>query len=125
MRELGCNWELGFLRVFLCTIVFSLIIVKSLQLRGRRQIAEPRKYCLVRVIIFFGVCFLYLFCFSQVGNFDLNSLQVVSEPMVVCGEGGDVFMVPTQRDRESLNGPHTKILEKKERKRKSPTKEYC
>ena len=46
-------WELGFLRVFLCTIVFSLIIVKSLQLRGRRQIAEPRKYCLVRVIVFF------------------------------------------------------------------------
>ena len=60
-------WELGFLRVFLCTIVFSLIIVKSLQLHGRRQIAEPRKYCLVRVIVFFGVCFLYLFCFSQVG----------------------------------------------------------
>ena len=60
-------WELGFLRVFLCTIVFSLIIVKSLQLRGHRQIAEPRKYCLVRVIVFFSVCFLYLFCFSQVG----------------------------------------------------------
>ena len=65
-RELGCNWELGFLKVFLCTIVFSLIIVKSLQLRGRRQIAEPCKYCLVRVIVFFGVCFLYLFCFLQV-----------------------------------------------------------
>ena len=63
---LGCNWDLGFLRVFLCTILFSLIIVKSLQLRGRRQIAEPRKYCLVRVIVFFDVCFLYLFCFSQV-----------------------------------------------------------
>ena len=64
---LGYNWDLGFLRVFLCTIVFSLIIVKSLQLRGRRQIAEPRKFCLVRVIVFFDVCFLYLFCFSQVG----------------------------------------------------------
>ena len=63
---LGCNWDLGFLRVFLCTIVFSLIIVKSLQLCGRRQIAEPRKYCLVRVIVFFDVCFLYLFYFSQV-----------------------------------------------------------
>ena len=25
---------------------------KSLQLRGRRQIAKPRKYCLVRVIVF-------------------------------------------------------------------------
>ena len=65
-RVLGCNWDLGFLRVFLCTIVFSQIIVKLLQLRGRRQIAEPRKYCLVRVIVFFDVCFLYLFCFSQV-----------------------------------------------------------
>ena len=60
-------WELGFLRVFLCTIVSPYFIVKSLQLRGRRQIAEPRKYCVVRVIVFFGVCFLYLFCFSQVG----------------------------------------------------------
>ena len=58
-------WELGFLRVFLCTIVSPYFIVKSLQLRGRRQIAEPRKYCLMRVIVFFDVCFLYLFCFSQ------------------------------------------------------------
>ena len=60
-------WESGFLRVFLCTIISPYFIVKSLQLRGRRQIAEPRKYCLVRVIVFFDVCFLYLFCFSQVG----------------------------------------------------------
>ena len=59
-------WELGFLRVFLCTIVSPYVIVKSLQLRGRRQIAEPRKYCLVCVIFFFDVHFLYLFCFSQV-----------------------------------------------------------
>ena len=44
--------ELDFLRVFLCTIVSPYFIVKSLQLRGRRQIAEPRKYCLVRVIVF-------------------------------------------------------------------------
>ena len=42
-----------------CTLYSSLILVKSLQLRGRRQIAEPRKYCLVRVIVFFGVRFLY------------------------------------------------------------------
>ena len=59
-------WELGFLRVFLYTIVSPYFIVKSLQLRGRRQIVEPRKYCLVRVIVFFDVCFLYLFYFSQV-----------------------------------------------------------
>ena len=61
-------WELGFLRVFRCTIVSPYFIVKFLQLRGRRQIVEPRKYCLVRVIVLFGVCFFYLFCFSQVGN---------------------------------------------------------
>ena len=64
---LGCNWDLGFLRVFLYTIVSPYFIVKSLQFRGRRQIAEPCKYCLVRVIVFFDVCFFYLFCFSQVG----------------------------------------------------------
>ena len=34
------------------TLYSSLIIVKSLQLRGRRKIAKPRKYCLVRVIVF-------------------------------------------------------------------------
>ena len=51
--------------------LFSLIIVKSLQLRERRQIAKPRKYYLVRVIVFFGVYFLYFFCFLQVGNFRL------------------------------------------------------
>ena len=61
VRELGCNWELGFLRVFLYTIVSPYFIGKSLQLRGRRQIAEPCKYFLVRVIVFFGVCFLYFF----------------------------------------------------------------
>ena len=41
-------------------ISFSLIIVKSLQLREYRQISQPRKYCLVRMIVFFYVCFLYL-----------------------------------------------------------------
>ena len=41
------------------TLYFSLIIVKSLQLRGRRQIAKLRKYYLVCVIVFFGMYFLY------------------------------------------------------------------
>ena len=68
-------WELGFLRVFLCIIVSPYFIVKSLQLRGRRQIAEPRKYCLVRVIVFFDVCFLYLFFVSHRLEFCLNSLH--------------------------------------------------
>ena len=36
--------------------------MKSLQLRGRRQIAKPRKYCLVRVIVFlWRVFFFFLF----------------------------------------------------------------
>ena len=48
--------------------------------------------------------------------------QVVLELMVVCGKGGKVFMVPIQWGQKSLNGPHTKILEKK---KKSPTNEYC
>ena len=54
-------------KLYCHTLYFSLIIVKSLQLGGHRKIAEPCKYCLVRVIVFFDVCFLYLFCFSQVG----------------------------------------------------------
>ena len=54
VREKDCSHNF-----VLC--IFSLIIVKSLQLRGRRQIAEPRKYCLVRVIVFFGVCFSLFF----------------------------------------------------------------
>ena len=46
------------------TLYSSLIIVKSLQLHGRRQIAESCKYCLVRVIFFFfGVCFLFFILF--------------------------------------------------------------
>ena len=45
--------------------ILSLIIVKSLQLRGRKQIAESRKYCLVCVIIIFFLWRVsFLFCFS-------------------------------------------------------------
>ena len=40
--------------------IFSLRIVKSLQLRGRRQIVELRKYCLVCMIIFLW-CIFFLF----------------------------------------------------------------
>ena len=54
------------------TLYFSLILVKSLQLRGRRQIAEPRKSCLVRVIVFLALCFLYL-SFLTGSKFGLNS----------------------------------------------------
>ena len=64
----------------LCT--FFLIIVKSLQLRGRKQIVEPRKYCFVRVIVFFLACvFSFLFYFilffvSHRLGIRVNSLQV-------------------------------------------------
>ena len=51
-----------------CTLYSSLIIVKSLQLCGRRKIVKSCKYCLVRVILFFSMCFFYFFCFSQVGS---------------------------------------------------------
>ena len=44
-----------------CTMYSSPIIVKSLQLRRRRQIAEPRKYCLLSVIIFLWYVFFYFF----------------------------------------------------------------
>ena len=57
------------------TLYFSLIIVKSLQFRRRRQITEPCKYYLVRVIVFLWCVFTLFFCFSQGENFRLNSLQ--------------------------------------------------
>ena len=65
-----------------CTLYYSLIIVISLQLRGCRQIAEPRKYCLVHVIVFLWRVFsLYFFVFHRLG-IRLNSLQLVLEPRV-------------------------------------------
>ena len=48
-----------------CTLYFSLVIVKSLQLRRSRQIAKPCKYYLMRVIVFFDMCFLFFFFFSS------------------------------------------------------------
>ena len=42
-------------------------------IRGRRQIAEPRKYCLVRMIIFLWRVF-FLFCFSQIWKFRADFL---------------------------------------------------
>ena len=45
-------------------LYFSLIIVKSLQLCVCRQITEPRKYCLVCVIVFFFFFFLLTCVFS-------------------------------------------------------------
>ena len=59
------------------TLYSSLIIVISLQLRGLRQIAEPRKYCLMRVIVFFSLAcvfsLFFLFFFLTSWEFDLIS----------------------------------------------------
>ena len=38
--------------------------------------------------------------------------------IVLCCEGGDVFMVSTQQGQRKPKWPHTKILKKKERKEK-------
>ena len=65
-----------------CTLYSSLIIVKFLQLRGRRQIAKPRKYCLVRVIVFSLACVFSIFFVSHKLGIRFNSLQLVLEPTV-------------------------------------------
>ena len=62
-----------------CTLYSSLIIVISLQLRGRRQIAEPRKYCLVPVIVFLWSVFSLFFFVSHMLGIQLYSLQLVLE----------------------------------------------
>ena len=54
-----------------CTLYSSLIIVISLQLCGHRQIAEPRKYCLVRVIVLLWRVFSQLIVFLIGWEFDL------------------------------------------------------
>ena len=81
IRVCGCrvSWERE--KHYSRTLYFSLIIVKSLQLCGRRQIAKPRRYCLVRVIVFFGLYFLYFFVSHKLG-IRVNSLQLVLEPRV-------------------------------------------
>ena len=43
----------------------------SLQLRGHRQIAEPRKYCLVHVIVFLWRVFSLFFLFLTGWEFGL------------------------------------------------------
>ena len=63
------------------TLYSSLIIVKSLQLHGCRQIAEPRKYSLMRVIVFLWRVFSLFFVSHKLG-IQVNSLQLVSEPRV-------------------------------------------
>ena len=79
-RVLPCFWEIEKIVAASCTLYSSLIIVKSLQLRGRRQIAESRKYYLVRVIVFlwhvFSLNFFFFFLFvSHRLGIRVNSLH--------------------------------------------------
>ena len=54
------------------SIFFSLKIVKSLQLRGRRQIVELRKYCLV--CYYFSLAYIFLFFYiSQIWELHVYS----------------------------------------------------
>ena len=49
----------------------------------------------------------------------LSPQQVVSEPIVVCGKGGEVFMVPTQRGQKKPKWlTHKDPREKKKKKKK-------
>ena len=59
-----------------CTLYSSLIIVISLQLCGRRQIVEPRKYCLVCVIVFLWRVFSLFFVSHGLG-IRFNSLHSI------------------------------------------------
>ena len=113
-------WLLGFwrgrvLRVIGKTIAapcisFSLIIVKSLQLRGHRQIAKPRKYCLVHVIIFSLACVFFFFFFFHRLGIRVNSLQGR-------GEDGDGF-APFLEDLNNFETPFIDAsLNHKEKKR--------
>ena len=73
-------WDLGFLRVFLCTIVSPyFFIVKFLRrLRGGRQFAEPRKFlCSLCVCLLFNF---RLFTVIDLSPGVLSAQQVVSKP---------------------------------------------
>ena len=52
----------------------------------------------------------------------LSPQQVVSEPMVVCSEGGEVFMVPTQQGQRKPKWPTHKDPREKRKKRKAQQK---
>ena len=60
--------------------------------------------CILYVCLLFNCC---LFTIIDLSPRVLFARQVVSEPMVVCGESGEVFMVPTQRgQRKSKRHTH-------------------
>ena len=58
--------------------------------------------CILYVCLLFNCC---LFTIIDLSPRVLFARQVVSEPMVVCGEGGEVFMVPTQQGQRKPKQP--------------------
>ena len=52
--------------------------MKSLQLRRHRKIAEPCKYCLMRVIIFSLACVFSIFVSHRFGNFVLIPFKLLA-----------------------------------------------
>ena len=72
-------WDLGFMKVFLCTIVSPyFFIVKFLRrLRGGRQFAEPRKFLCSLCVL---VINFRLFTVIDLSSGVLSAQQVVSEP---------------------------------------------
>ena len=90
------------------TLNFSLIIVKSLQLCRRGQIAESHKYCLMRVIVFLWHMFSLIFCFSQVGNLRLISLHKSASSLI--GIYPKLFIVCWVWNNVSIGLHHEKKL---------------
>ena len=68
--------------------------------------------CVLYVFLLFNFC---LFTIIDLSPGVLFARQVVSEPMVVCGEGGEVFMVPTQQGQRKPKQSTHKDPEKKKK----------
>ena len=85
----------------------SLIIAISLQLRGCRQIVEPRKYCLVCVIVFLWRMFSLFFLFvSHRLGIRLNSLHHMPHNSFI----STMILIQTQARSQFLHRfqPHKK-----------------
>ena len=89
LKVLFCFWE----RKLYCHILyFSLRIIKFLQLCERRQIAEPRKYCLVW-LFFFGV---YFSLFLHLTNLRISYIFSSWKSTNLCCVHGMKFVNTTQ-----------------------------
>jgi len=74
--EFGCCCHLERVwKTVVALCIFSLIVVKFLQRRGRRQIAKSCKYCLMHVIVFLWHVFSLFFLFLTGWEFQVDSLH--------------------------------------------------